>query len=143
MHKQEEAVGTPAGRQPVTVQSPTYNQAQVNRNPSANVVDEYQGPCKDAVTQLELNECAAKEFRKADAELNKVYNHILSSLNQKNQSNLREAQRAWVVYRDANCSAEADYHGGSMAPMIYSFCLKENTTDRIKELRRIYEGDRN
>lgn len=57
---------------------------------------------------------------------------------------LKDAERAWLSYRDIQCKAAAhEYEGGSMAPMIYSDCLKTLTDQRIDALKKIYEdGDR-
>ena len=57
---------------------------------------------------------------------------------------LKEAERAWMSYRDIQCKAAAQqYQGSSMAPMIYSQCLTTVTEHRTAELKSIYEnGDR-
>jgi uncharacterized protein YecT (DUF1311 family) len=133
---QKQSVGTVAVPLSAPVQSPPSTQ-KVPESTSPSSRDDF---CGNAVTQLELNECSANEFKKADAELNQIYNRVLSTLDEKNRGNLREAQSAWVAYRDANCKSAAEYNGGSMSPMVQSFCLKENTSDRIKELKRIYES---
>jgi uncharacterized protein YecT (DUF1311 family) len=67
-----------------------------------------QNPCwKKAVAQSELNHCAAEDSSAADAELNHVYQDLLNKT--KGDTNatrkLRDAQRAWVAFRDAQLEA--------------------------------------
>src|SRR5690349_7114150 len=81
------------------------------------------GPCPNAMTQAEINRCAGEQFKKADDKLNTVYKRIADKLSSTDRANLLEAQRAWLKYRDANCIADRQFHGGSLAPTIEAFCL--------------------
>jgi uncharacterized protein YecT (DUF1311 family) len=91
-------------------------------------------PCDDAHTQLDMNICADKQFQAADAELNRVYKQIMSKA--ENDPKLKAAEVSWLKYRDDNCAYEASmYEGGSMQPMVYSFCLERMTKARAAELR--------
>ena len=92
-------------------------------------------PCDDARTQLEMNECADREYRKADAELNRVYQELVRASGG-TDAKLKAAQLAWIKFRDAECNYKASFNeGGSMQPMTYSFCLADLTTGRTKQLR--------
>jgi uncharacterized protein YecT (DUF1311 family) len=52
------------------------------------------------------------------------------------EESLREAQRAWVTFRDLACEVESLVaEGGSMQPMIYSACLTTLTEERTDALR--------
>jgi uncharacterized protein YecT (DUF1311 family) len=122
-----------------------------------------QNPCGEKpMSQLQMNECAALQYKQADADLNKVYRKALQYMTDdlaraqkqgdQNQmkyeeaaiASLKEAERAWISYRDIQCKAAAQqYEGGSMAPMIYSQCLTTLTEHRTADLKSIYEdGDR-
>ena len=100
-----------------------------------------------AQTQGEMNQQACGEYKKADAELNKVYQQVL----RENKTDvvfarkLRNAQRAWVTYRDAHVeslypSANPRFEYGSVYPMCYCEALTELTKKRTEELRRWIEG---
>ena len=92
-------------------------------------------PCPEARTQSELNVCADSKFTKADAELNRAYQELMRASGGRDQK-LKSAQLAWLKFRDAECDYEASqYEGGSMKPMIYSFCLRDVTSARTKQLR--------
>jgi uncharacterized protein YecT (DUF1311 family) len=96
-------------------------------------------PCPDALTQLEINRCAAEQFRKADKILNVTYKRIMSKLGSADRANLIEAQRAWLKYRSSNCWALRQFNGGSLAPTDEAFCLQDLTEARTRELIEIYE----
>jgi uncharacterized protein YecT (DUF1311 family) len=92
-------------------------------------------PCPEAHTQLEMNLCADAQYRKADAELNRAYQQLARASGGAG-ARLKAAQLAWLKFRDAECDYEASqYEGGSMKPMVYSFCLAGVTGARTKQLR--------
>jgi uncharacterized protein YecT (DUF1311 family) len=95
-------------------------------------------PCRDPQSQAEMNMCAAKRFKAADAELNRVYNRLVSKLvdNEGQREKLKAAETAWLKYRDDNCEYEASFFdGGSMRPLILSSCFERMTKARTAELR--------
>lgn len=51
------------------------------------------------------------------------------------------AQRAWLKFRDEQCSLESDYaDGGSLQNVIYARCYFKMTRDRTKQLQTIVAG---
>ena len=95
-------------------------------------------PCGETATQPEANECARREYRKVDAELNKLYLRLMSELAVYKgdvQEKLRRAQASWQLYRDATCESEASiFEGGSIQPAVYNSCLASVTRERAKRL---------
>ncbi len=98
-------------------------------------------------SQRELNDRAFKDFQKSDLHLNQIYNQILKE----HQSDklflekLREAQRAWLKFRDAHIASLYPEENkplayGSMFPMCYHLALKELTDQRIKQLQVWLDG---
>jgi uncharacterized protein YecT (DUF1311 family) len=51
-------------------------------------------------------------YQRVDADLNAVYARCLSTLSPEAQAPLREAQRAWVTYRDANRAFGVEFLAG-------------------------------
>ena len=118
-------------------------------------------PCNETpISQLQMDRCADFEFHQSDARLNKVYGKVLQYMSddsakaksrndqaqvdyeQKAMDSLKQAEHAWITYRDAQCNAAAQqYEGGSMSPMIYSQCLTTLTKQRVDALKSIYEDD--
>lgn len=93
-------------------------------------------PCSDASTQAEMNDCAGREYKTADVTLNRVYQQLVSMLATGEKSQLKEAQTAWIKYRDANCDFVADqYKGGTIRSTIYGLCLADVTRNRTTELK--------
>jgi uncharacterized protein YecT (DUF1311 family) len=93
-------------------------------------------PCADAQSQAEMNICWGKEYKAADATLNQVYRQLFAKLDDEQKAQLKDAQNAWLKYRDANCEFVADqYKGGSMRPMIAAICLADVTHNRTTELK--------
>jgi uncharacterized protein YecT (DUF1311 family) len=95
-------------------------------------------PCGEDGTQAEANACARRDYQKAEAEMNAVYNRLMTALaryRSKGQQRLRRAQASWLQYRDANCESEASiYEGGSIRPAVYYSCLASVTRERAKRL---------
>jgi uncharacterized protein YecT (DUF1311 family) len=95
--------------------------------------------CKDAVSTKDMQDCADAEYKKADAELNSVYQATLKKLKPDDGALLRKAQRAWLVYRDAHCDAQ--YHlfaGGSIAAVSLTQCRATLAAFRAKEIKDSY-----
>ncbi|WP_313109311.1 lysozyme inhibitor LprI family protein [Atlantibacter sp.] len=101
--------------------------------------------CEKAQTQLELNECAASEYKKADSELNAAYKKVFTLASKQQHGILKNAQNAWIKLRDADCDFIASgVEGGSIQPMIYSQCLTDKTRERtayLESLLQCGEGD--
>jgi len=94
-----------------------------------------------AQTQGSMNAQARADFQRADADLNKTYQSILAKLpTVESKQKLREAQRAWVVSRDAEAARAAkEAAGGSMAPTLRYETMTRLTRDRINELNNMVD----
>src|SRR5437879_524932 len=93
-------------------------------------------PCADAQSQAEMNICWGNEYKAADARLNEAYRQFASKLDDAEKAQLKNAQLAWLKYRDANCDFVADqYKGGTIRPMIAAICLADVTNNRTTELK--------
>ena len=101
--------------------------------------------CTAPQTQVEMTGCAAQDHAAADAALNAAYQTAVAAARQmdeyvpgltpSNEEMLREAQRAWIPYRDAACAAESNLaRGGSMQNMLFYLCLERLTRERTRDL---------
>ena len=96
--------------------------------------------CANAMTQLEMNQCASDEYKKADAELNKVYQQAMLKLEPEHKEKLKAAQTAWIKFRDTHCECETFFvKNGSIEPMYRLECLKQITKNRTIQLRKLME----
>ena len=102
-------------------------------------MNEKDSPCASVVVTADLANCLAKARDAADAELNAVYTAIRGKLDGADARRLVAAQRLWIQYRDANCTAERElYTGGSAAGPAYLACLEAMTRARANDLRIAY-----
>lgn len=93
--------------------------------------------CNPNGNQQEMNECAARDFRAADATLNIRYGEVMKTLSPQMRVALRNEQRAWLKGRDPACKRAAKANeGGSIWPLVFSSCLEKSTRKRTAELDR-------
>jgi uncharacterized protein YecT (DUF1311 family) len=97
-------------------------------------------PCEGSTgTQAEANACARYRHARAEAEMKRVYEQLMSELAGyagTEPQKLTQAQTLWLQYRDANCESEASiYEGGSIRPAVYSTCMASMTRERTRRMR--------
>ena len=100
-------------------------------------IEAYASECGDAATTHEVNECLNLELKKQKSELNSVFNKIYELTEAKTE--LKNAQKAWVTYRDLQCSdfVSADT-GYSPATTSYTLsCLLDLNSQRIDYLKTV------
>jgi len=101
--------------------------------------------CDDATTQFEMNICAHQSYLHADEALNQAYAQAMAAAKSRDEYLsdgdvpaellLRDAQRAWIAFRDKACELESTIvRGGSMQPLVYSGCLERETRNRTEAL---------
>ena len=102
-----------------------------------------QDPCANAQTTAEIAECAGKEYKKADSELNKVYRQLMEKLDDPgHKSALKESEVAWLKYRDSNCDFESYLNrGGTIYPIVNTGCRTRMTQARTSELKEMLKED--
>ncbi|MDR3430207.1 MULTISPECIES: lysozyme inhibitor LprI family protein [Silvimonas] len=101
--------------------------------------------CKNASDQTSLNICAGQDYKASDKKLNASYNQLLKQTSEHGKPLLQKAQRAWLIYRDAQCeyltSSTTPY---SAQPMLHLMCLDRLTQEQTKlldEQLHCEEGD--
>ncbi len=115
--------------------------------PAAQALD-----CAAPQTQADMTQCAAILYRAADEDLNLAYGLARDMARQIDAANgantpgaairLRDAQRAWIAFRDLACDTESLLaYGGSLQPMLRLSCLERLTRARTEDLR--YFGEMN
>jgi uncharacterized protein YecT (DUF1311 family) len=94
-------------------------------------------------------QCARLDYVAADKELNAIYPKVIevfkelyspdmiaSANGQDPVVDLKDAQRKWIAFRDANCRlVGAEMLGGSGQPLIETGCLARMTKERVAELK--------
>jgi uncharacterized protein YecT (DUF1311 family) len=97
-----------------------------------------------AKTQMEMNACASNELARVEAQMDDVYNTLLSKTESQPEAlaKIKAAQKAWLVYRDAYIAAmypaknkQAEY--GSMYPMKVSLLRARLTQKQVAALKEL------
>jgi len=106
--------------------------------------------CGKAYSQVELTFCAEKAWMQADEDLNLAYGLARKTMKDIDaglapdargaEAALRDAQRSWVAFRDAACTAEGyRVYGGTAEPMVIYNCRERLTRARTEDLRLLGE----
>jgi uncharacterized protein YecT (DUF1311 family) len=94
--------------------------------------------CGAAQTTHELRVQADTEYQRADAALNNSYKAVMAVLDDGQKTLLRDAQRAWIPYRDAAIEAASSvYAGGTLQPVIATGTATTLTRDQAAMLRAL------
>jgi uncharacterized protein YecT (DUF1311 family) len=122
-------------------------------HPALAAIQANRDRCKDATPgNIPERLCTMESSKVVDALLNKLYGRIVAKLKEPT-SNDRDAkeraellkrliasERAWIVYREADCDHRSGYMlGGSGEPTIYEDCLFTMRRDRVNALFRLYQ----
>lgn len=107
--------------------------------------------CNNYASQTELNLCASDEYRKLDKELNQIYNQLISIRHpdpdyQIFVERLREAQRAWLKFRDTHMASlfnDSSLNNGTTQRLCMSLEMQRLTAARVKELKALLAADEN
>ncbi|RWC13464.1 MAG: DUF1311 domain-containing protein [Mesorhizobium sp.] len=101
--------------------------------------------CAAAKTQADLATCTTANAASADAGLNAVYKALAARLAPADLKRLRDAQRAWIPFRDKECAFRTQpYADGSVYSSLVGVCKAELTKARLAQLQhqlQCPEGD--
>lgn len=108
--------------------------------------------CDRGANQGVMNQCAQQAWQRADTEMNEAWRVTYAAMKRADDRNTSrgggfgfpaatlESQRAWLKYRDTQCTLIAGrYQGGSMQPLVRFNCLERMTRDRTRQLRALLE----
>jgi len=96
-------------------------------------------PCQVPAPGANESACFDIALQKSGAELNRFYRRVETVVKGDDLAKLKQAQRLWVQYRDANCDAEYELcKGGSAGPMVKLACLEAVTRHGTEELKVMY-----
>lgn len=93
--------------------------------------------CKDPRARYEDIGCAVQALDNADKKLNESYRALSARMDEDGKSKLKEAQRAWIQFRDADTAlAYANSgEGGSLGGLIATNHKLDLTLERTKQLK--------
>jgi uncharacterized protein YecT (DUF1311 family) len=93
-----------------------------------------------AQTNTEMKEQAGRILDKSDKAMNEAYQQLLSVLNDEGKKRLRETQRAWIAYRDAQAGFDSHHMAGGTGEGLERLgSLNQLTEKRTKRLQEDYK----
>lgn len=107
--------------------------------------------CANALSTVEMNFCAEKDFNTADTALNSAYSAALAFVKGRDlekpydaksfEEALRASQRAWLAFRDADCKdlVAQEWSGGTGTAAASLGCMTAKTIERTKDLKERYQ----
>ena len=99
--------------------------------------------CENAMTTIDMQECAQQEYQIADKRLNVAYKKLMESLDETAKVKLVNAQKKWIGFRDSEAEFIADiFRDGTAQGLLYSNAKTELTQHRTKVLEQHFQ-DRN
>jgi len=97
--------------------------------------------CMDESGGVTINmlDCMGSETEQQDARLNQNYKAAMQALTPSQQTQLRDAQRLWIKFRDADCALLGSLTGGSIDRINSASCFLDMTKQRADGLERLVE----
>lgn len=95
-------------------------------------------PCMEedaSATTQGMVACLSEEAAAWDDILNREYRRLMPRLDEEQKAALREVQRAWIVFRDADCAFPHVLVRGTLAQPWGADCIMQHTARRAFELR--------
>ncbi|MGW9328533.1 lysozyme inhibitor LprI family protein [Bosea sp. NPDC055594] len=91
---------------------------------------------KSGGVTVAMLDCGNAEYVRLDAALNAAYRAATNGLEPAQRHLLRDAQRAWLGYRDSSCSFMSRLGDrGTMAALTDQSCLMQVTAERTRWLK--------
>ena len=97
-----------------------------------------QSRCANAVTQIDLNTCAAASTDEASARRERLLDKLRATPPAERVQSLATVQRQWSDYMEAQCRWESDaFKGGSIQPMLIAELRHRSTVCEAKFAAKI------
>jgi uncharacterized protein YecT (DUF1311 family) len=132
---QDTLQANPMGSPSATMQQQAAPASGSSPSPEQSMVDHWYGDeyrlCDGTTTDIVI--CVNGLYERWDGRLNTAYGAVIGYQGDEQKEALRDAQRKWIAYRDANCSFYAGGEG-SISRIEAATCLYVLTRDRALEL---------
>jgi uncharacterized protein YecT (DUF1311 family) len=92
---------------------------------------------KSGGVTVAMQACIADEFERQDKRLNAAYKALIEVVSEKRKTELRDVQRKWIAFLDANCSFYVDPEGGTADRLAANECRVTHTALRATELQSL------
>ena len=110
----------------------------VHAQQEAHPIEQEMSRCTERNSStLGMLDCAMTAYERWDAELNAVYQELMANLPSAAADQLRDSQRHWLAFRDAEFEAIGEIYGnqqGSMWPLIMAGARLDLLQQRVETL---------
>ncbi|MCI0599892.1 MAG: DUF1311 domain-containing protein [Beijerinckiaceae bacterium] len=97
-------------------------------------------PCGDQPNTVAIVDCIEAKTRVWDERLNKAYKELPQRIHAGQIGPLKDAQRLWIKFRDANCGFYGSQEG-TIRQIQAAECMRSMTQDRALELENAMKFD--
>lgn len=95
--------------------------------------------CDELLGDFDAIDCYGQRYEQADIELNRTYKALMVKLDKSDQQLLKDSQRAWLKYKDAEASyiarLQPNEQVGSFERRVYAAANLELLEKRLKFLK--------
>lgn len=97
--------------------------------------------CMDESSGVTVNmlDCMGSVNEQQNVRLNQNYKAAMQALTQAQQTQLRDAQRMWIRFRDTDCALLSNLTGGTIDSINSASCFLDMTKKRANDLARLAE----
>jgi len=98
--------------------------------------------CELEQSAVDIAECYSARYVAADKELNNVFNAAMKSLSGEAKTQFRNAQKAWLKYRDASVAfvIEVNKDGRSYGNSVIAAYKAKLVEKRVQEMKYVLAG---
>ena len=94
----------------------------------------------NAQNERELEQCLSKQAEYAEHKLNETYKKIMAQLPSAKQGDLRQEQRKWIKWREAECAKKAKeveecINGCGVPWAMHVACMADEANNRTQQLK--------
>ncbi|MGH6846310.1 MAG: lysozyme inhibitor LprI family protein [Methylocella sp.] len=97
-------------------------------------------PCGEQSNTVAIVDCVEAKTKVWNERLNKAYKELPQRLDARQLGPLKDAQRLWIKYRDANCGFYGSQEG-TIRQIQAAECIRSMTKDRALELESAMKFD--
>ena len=92
------------------------------------------------ISEYQLGQCLGEKAHRAELELNSTYIKIMASLDKGRQNVLRKEERAWIKWREVECTRQAKevedcVNGCGVPDTMYVVCMTDEAKSRVQHLK--------
>ncbi|TCT04667.1 lysozyme inhibitor LprI family protein [Aquabacter spiritensis] len=120
----------------VILAAPVLGAAPAAAAPKPPTISWYGGEfetCNSKMATAAISDCVTALTEAWDKRLNTAYRALMAAQNPAQKERLRTAQRAWIQFRDANCTFYGSVEG-TIANIEFAECRRVLTAQRTIEL---------